>query len=339
MKEKTFMKKYGMLLMILGVAAVTRLAGLGKIPEGILPDEACAAYNAWALMTEGMDNRGYGFPVYFIAWGSGMNTLYSYLSIPFLWLFGATTMVYRIPQALFGILGVLAAYVLGRELLDEKFGLLFSFLLAINPWNIMINRFALESNLAPAMFLISLTLLVLGIRKNSGYLPAAAAFFGLTLYSYAQSWIVVPLFLLLFLLFYRKSIPYGKHLWFSILVLAVIASPLLYFVGVNLNLLQEIKTRFFSIPKLLAFRGEEINIAHMIDSAKIVCKMLFRQYDGVAHTACVKTGAYYFFTAPFWMLGIGLQLNGIVRSRKLEKKPLEYVMLFWLVSAAVMCAE
>ena len=51
MKEKTFMKKYGMLLMILGVAAVTRLAGLGKIPEGILPDEACAAYNAWALMT------------------------------------------------------------------------------------------------------------------------------------------------------------------------------------------------------------------------------------------------------------------------------------------------
>lgn len=65
--------------------------------------------------------------------------------------------------------------------------------------------------------------------------------------------------------------------------------------------------------------------------------MLFRQYDGVAHTACGKTGAYYFFTAPFWMLGIGLQLNGIVRSRKLEKKPLEYVMLFWLGSAAVMC--
>ena len=65
--------------------------------------------------------------------------------------------------------------------------------------------------------------------------------------------------------------------------------------------------------------------------------MLLRQYDGAAHTACAKTGAYYFFTAPFWMLGIVLQLTGIVRSRKLEKKPMEYVMLFWLVSAAVMC--
>ena len=37
------MKKYGMLL-ILGVAAVTRLAGLGKIPEGILPDEAYQSF-------------------------------------------------------------------------------------------------------------------------------------------------------------------------------------------------------------------------------------------------------------------------------------------------------
>lgn len=61
MKEKTFMKKYGMLLMILGVAAVTRLAGLGKIPEGILPDEAYGAYNAWALMTEEWITEGMAF--------------------------------------------------------------------------------------------------------------------------------------------------------------------------------------------------------------------------------------------------------------------------------------
>ena len=76
----------------------------------------------------------------------------------------------------------------------------------------------------------------------------------------------------------------------------------------------------------------------MIDSAKIVCKMLFRQYDGVAHTACGKTGAYYFFTAPFWMLGIGLQLNGIVRSRKLEKKPLSMLCCSgWAVQRLCVC--
>lgn len=112
-----------MLLLILGVAAVTRLAGLGKIPEGILPDEAYGAYNAWALMTEGIDSRGYGFPVYFVAWGSGMSVLYSYLAIPLFYFFGPTLTVYRIPQAVIGILGVYAAYVLGREIQEEKFGL------------------------------------------------------------------------------------------------------------------------------------------------------------------------------------------------------------------------
>lgn len=37
-------------------------------------------------MTEGIDNRGYRFPVYFVAWGSGMSVLYSYLVIPLLYL-------------------------------------------------------------------------------------------------------------------------------------------------------------------------------------------------------------------------------------------------------------
>ena len=162
MKIKTFVGEHKILLLILCLAAAVRLIGLGRHPAGVLPDEAYGAYNAWALMTEGIDARGYGFPVYFVAWGSGMNVLYSYLAIPFFWLFGATTTVYRIPQALIGILGVYAAYVLGRELLNEKFGLLFSFVLAINPWSIINNRFALESNLAPSLFLIAVTLLVLG---------------------------------------------------------------------------------------------------------------------------------------------------------------------------------
>ena len=171
MKIKTYVREHKILLLILCIAAAARLISLGRHPAGVLPDEAYGAYNAWALMTEGIDSRGYGFPVYFVAWGSGMNVLYSYLAIPFFRLLGATTTVYRIPQALFGILGVYAAYVLGRELLNEKFGLFFSFAMAINPWSIMNNRFALESNLAPSLFIIAVTLLVLGVKKKAGYLP------------------------------------------------------------------------------------------------------------------------------------------------------------------------
>lgn len=335
MKAKAYIRQHGVLLLILGIAVLTRWVGLGKIPGGILPDEAYGAYNAWALLNEGIDSRGYGFPVYFVAWGSGMNALYSYLAIPLFRLFGATMTVYRIPQALFGTLGVYAAYVLGRELYNETFGLVFSFVLAINPWNIMNNRFALESNLAPSVFLIAVTLLVLGMKKKATYLPFAALFFGATLYAYAQSWIVVPLFLILFLIVYRKSIPFGKYLWIAVTILFLMACPLLYFVGVNLGFLPEIKTAFFSIPRLLSFRGEELNLANILSGAATLAKVLVQQYDGVSYTACKETGAYYYFTAPFCILGILVQVTDFFRNRKGERT-LEYTMLLWLLSAGIM---
>lgn len=336
MKIKTYVREHKILLLILCIAAAARLTGLGRHPAGVLPDEAYGAYNAWALMTEGIDSRGYGFPVYFVAWGSGMNVLYSYLAIPFFWLFGATTTVYRIPQALFGILSVYAAYVLGREVINEKFGLFFSFVLAINPWSIMNNRFALESNLAPSLFMIAVALLVLGVKKKAVYLPFAAVVFGITLYSYAQSWIVIPIFLLLFLIVYRKQIPFGKHLWISVGILVLLSWPLVYFVGVNLGMLPEIKTAFFSIPRLPGFRGEELSAGNLLHSAKDLCRLVLAQYDGIDHTSCVQTGSYYYFTTPFLILGGILQLTEIFRQRKQEKKPLEYVMLLWLISAGIM---
>lgn len=336
MKIKTYVREHKILLLILCIAAAARLISQGRHPAGVLPDEAYGAYNAWALMTEGIDCRGYGFPVYFVAWGSGMNVLYSYLAIPFFRLLGATTTVYRIPQALFGILGVYAAYVLGRELLNEKFGLFFSFAMAINPWSIMNNRFALESNLAPSLFIIAVTLLVLGVKKKAGYLPFAALVFAATLYSYAQSWIVIPIFLILFLLVYRKSIPFGKHLWISVGILLLLAWPLVYFVGVNLGMLPEIKTAFFSIPRLPGFRGEELSAGNIFHSVKDLCRLVLTQYDGIDHTSCGQTGSYYYFTTPFLIFGILLQLTEIFRHGKKEKQPLEYVMLLWLVSAGIM---
>ena len=335
MKSKVYNRNQGILLLILGIAILTRWVGLGKIPGGVLPDEAYGAYNAWTLLNEGIDSRGYSFPVYFVAWGSGMNVLYSYLAMPLFCLFGATSTVYRIPQALFGTLGVYAAYVLGRELYSEKFGLLFSFVLAINPWNIMNNRFALESNLAPSLLLIAIMLLVLGVKKRTTYFPMAAVAFGSTLYAYAQSWIVIPIFLLLFFIVYRKKILFGKQLWISVAILFLMACPLLYFVGVNLGFLPEIRTSFFSIPKLLAFRGEELNPVNIFSGVKTLIKVLVQQYDGVSYTACKETGAYYYFTTPFCILGILIQVISFFKNWKREKG-LEYIMLLWLLSAGIM---
>ena len=139
------------------IAACARFILLGSLPDGVYPDEAYNAYNTWSMMVEGIDSRGYHAPVYFIAWGSGMNVLYAYLALPFFRLFGASLFVFRLPQALVSLAGVAAFYVLGRACFDKATGYLMAFALAINPWSIMNARFGLESTLAPYMILFALT--------------------------------------------------------------------------------------------------------------------------------------------------------------------------------------
>lgn len=335
---KKYKKEHVLLMFVIIIAFCTRFICLGSCPEGVLPDEAYAAYNAYGLMTEGIDSRGYHNPVYFIAWGSGMNALYSYLAIPFLKLFGISLFAFRLPQAIFSFLGVIAMYQLGKIFYSEKIGLFLSFILAVNPWSVMNARFGLESNLAPSMFLLALCFFTLALHKKHIYLLPAAIFFGLTLYCYALSWIMVPIFLILSAVYYFKDLKQNKYLLPSIVLLFLIALPLMLFVLINLDFLPEIRTSFFSIPKLAGFRGEELSLANIFTSLKDTIRVVLYQYDGKTHTSSPITGAYYYFTIPFIIIGILTQLFSFFKTLYLKERPLEQLMLFYLVSATVICA-
>ena len=73
------LQKHKWIYIIIGLAILTRFVGLGAFPGGTYTDEAYGAYASYALMTEGICDRGYVYPVYLVAWGSGMSALYSYL--------------------------------------------------------------------------------------------------------------------------------------------------------------------------------------------------------------------------------------------------------------------
>lgn len=338
---------------ILILAAAVRMIGLDKLPAGVLPDEAYGAYSAWGLMTEGTDSWEYPWPVYFIAWGSGMSVLYSYLAIPLFRLFGTSILIYRLPQALLGILSVYALYRLVEEFWGRNLGMLAAFVLAINPWHIMNTRFGLDANMAPGMFLLGMLFLVYGLRRNRGYLIPSSVFMGLTLYSYALTWLMIPLFLLLCILCLRKEIFVEKNCGYKenmfaaafVIILFLMALPLIVFIAVNLGWMNEVRTSFFSIPKLHGFRGNELNIAHVRKSIAALSKILFNQYDGLPHTSSRIVGAYYLFTSPFIVIGLCSQaLSGCRsawRKRKgkdnVEEDGLKYIMLLWTVSALAVC--
>ena len=334
-KIKEFISEHNLIPAIMLLAACARFIKLGSLPNGVMADETYNAYNTWSIMTEGIDSRGYRLPVYFVAWGSGMNALYAYLALPLFRIFGASITVFRLPQALASLGSVFAFYVLGREVFDKKTGYFMAFALAVNPWSIMTARFGLESTLAPAMILFSLTFLVLGIKKHPNYLPAASFFMALSLYSYSLSWIALPIILILTFFLYRKRIPFKPVTFISAALLLIAAMPLLLFIAVNLNYIPEIITPFFSIPKLAVFRGGEFNYRHLFENVRTVLEVIVYQYDGHEHTSSPLVGAYYLFTTPFFILGIAVHFVKMLKNYRSGDNDLQYLFPIWLISAAV----
>ena len=323
---------------ILLLAALARLVYLGTHPEGTYTDEAYGAYLAYGILTEGMDDAGYRFPIYFTAWGSGMNALYLYLGALFFRIFGVSLTVYRLPQAIFGILGVYALYRLSEELFDRETALLASLALAVNPWHIMMCRFGLESNLAPNLFLIALFFLIKGLKEKRKWLIPAAFCFGVSLYVYAVLWLFLPLFFVLCLLFCRRDLPEIKWvLWFGG-ILFLMALPLFLFLAVNLGILPEIRTAFFSVPELSGFRSGELSARNIGTGLGTLFTILVReQGDGRVLLSSEVTGSYYYFTTPLWILGLVCHVAFLGKNWKKSlnlPQRLSVVFPVWFLAAA-----
>lgn len=289
---------------LIAIGCLIRLVYLGGVPGGMNQDEAYAGYEAYSMLHSGTDSWGYAFPVYFTSWGSGMNVLESYLMMPFVAVFGLCPLAVRLPQAIVACFSLVVFYRLFRRLFDDKVALAGLFLLTICPWHIMMARWGLESNLAPGFLLFGLYFFVLGQEDSRKYM-LSALFYGLSLYAYATIWTLVPMMLVLQLayLLYVKKIKFDRYLVLSVLILAVLALPLILFLLINMGYMEEVKTSFFSIPKLLSMRNGEVSLKDMPENFGKLWDMLMSQNDGLYWNTTPKFGLYYKGVLAFAVLG------------------------------------
>ena len=301
---------------ILALGITIRLWRFGAVPEGINQDEAFAGYEAFCLLWDGMDTAGYRFPVYLTAWGSGMNALETYLMLPFLALFGLKTWVIRLPQLITGCLSLPAMYGVVRRVRDERQGLVSMLLLAVCPWHVLLSRWGLESNLAPGFLLFGLYFFLRGLEESRFY-PLAGLFYGLSLYAYATLWPFVPLLLGLSLVYaaVHGKLRLDRHLLGGGLLLALLAAPLLLFLAVNFDRIGEIRTPFFSVPKLLYLRAGELSFQHIPENLKNLFTILRTQSDGLPWNTAGAFGLLYPLSAPFALLGLLSLLERGLRHR------------------------
>ena len=314
---------------ILVLGAFARLWRFGAVPGGLNQDEAFAAYEAWALMSGGVDSSLRSWPVYLTAWGSGMNALESYLLLPLLALFGLKTWVIRLPQVLLALLSLPCAYCLGRRIAGERAGLLFTLLLAVCPWHIAMSRWALESNLAPGLLLAGLCCFLRGTEQPRFFLPAALCW-GLSLYAYSAIWPVMPLFAVLTVLYARPK-PVRSLLAPGLLLLAL-AAPLLAFLAVNYGLIGEFSFGPFTVPRLLVMRSSELSLSRVPENARNLLQILLRRSDGLIWNTPTPFGLFYPISLPFCLVGLAALFVRLARSLKYRCFDPAVPLLIWILS-------
>lgn len=304
---------------------------LGSTPYGLHVDEAGMAYDAISLAKYGVDRFLYHNPVYFINFGGGQNALYTYLAAIVVKLFGFSIFNIRIPAVFLSLLSFLFFSRLLRQEKGVCASLISLFLFCVLPFSIMHSRWSLESYLFFPMLIFSTYFLwqAWNKKKNLFFLLAGISF-GITLYTYAISYLILPFFLGILLLYglFTKQITW-KQLFLLGVPLFFLALPLMLMLAVQNGFLSEIKTSLFSIPKLWFYRGGEFSLKHILENFNIFC-VLFGG-DTLVYNANPYFGTFYYFSIPFVLYGGFLSFSHLIKDFKTKKLSLDsYFSLLFL---------
>ncbi len=191
-----------LLFIVLVIAAFLRLWQIGLIPPGFHFDEAFEGLEAWRILTD---------PTYrpiFLTGNFGVPPLNAYANAVSFALTRALggeegPAAMRTTAAIFGILGVLILYALGRELvkLDKRSQQLSTWLpllaaasLAFMRWHLHFSRMGIEPVIVPLEWAAAMWLLLLSWRTGrwAAYI-ATGIVISASMYTYQGAWIIPAL--------------------------------------------------------------------------------------------------------------------------------------------------
>lgn len=327
-------KKIPYLLLFL-LFLFTRMWKLTALPQGLHIDEVGTAYDGWCLANFGVDRYLKSWPVYFLNYGGGQNALYTWICALLIKLFGFHVGVIRFPAVFSSFLAFFFGIKITKKIYPENplLPLVTGAFIAISPCLIMAGRFGLESNLMlgfSTMFLYCfLTALESGRIKH--YLLAGLSG-GLVLYTYALSYIILPLFLFLCLLVTIRCQKFSLLKWVSMAIpMAVLALPLILVQIVNAFDLPEFQLGIFTITKFSIYRVSEIKpfsltqFLHVLRSIFMGDSLSYNSIDGIWNL--------YLPTAFLCLIGFISYMKKAVTGIKARVFHPSLLILLWFLSS------
>ncbi len=300
------------LIGILLLATVLRFYKLDEIPHGLYIDEVSIGSNAYTILTEGVDEHGVTYPLFFKAFGEYKLPVEIYLTSVSMAVFGKNEFAVRFPSALFGVLSILFLYLIVWKL-SKKFSvaLLSAFFLAIAPWHIQFSRGGFEANTALFFYLLGGFLYLQFLtKKKYVWLLFSIVALVVTMYTYNAYKLIAPITLVAILSYYVIPNPFRNpqkilkqvqndrfKFGMTIAIIVLLSFPIFLF--------SEGSSRFLTAS---AFGGRGVFAYPIIYLQNYFSffslPFLFATGDGFGRHSIVGMGPLFRFELPLLLLGL-----------------------------------
>ena len=329
---------YCIALFFVLLSVFLHLYKLDSIPHSLNVDEAGLWYNVKCLLNYGTDQKGNTWPILFAnLWGE-QSPAYIYLAFICCKIFGDTLFAIRLPS----VINTLIIMIFGEKIVnlifkDKRINLLFLILYTITPYFTIISKMALDCNLMLGFSTVFLYFFLKAVESNSTkYFLVSGIICGLTFYTYALSYLMIPLFLIfsLIYLFYFKKITIKNIMIFAIPAF-ILGLPLLMIQIINIFDLNEISVLMVTFPKFDTNRGGEFscNIGNILFNLVLAIIFIFKALEKSIYN--IPVGYLYYISSILILIGWGLTIKEFIIS--IKEKSFKYVnfMLFWAISIII----
>lgn len=325
------------------VAFILRILFLSDIPNILHIDEAGLGYNAWCLAHYGIDRYLNKMPIYpqNYVYG-GQSPLYTYLVSLLILTVGKGSLslfIVRLPGLLFSMLIVIfSTKTIHLVFRNRNLTLACSFLVSVLPYPIMQGRIGYDCNLMFGCCVIAMYSLVkYTSTEKTADLCICGTAFGLVMYSYAPSYIFVPLFLslsALYLLYVRKLNIRRILLWAGCVCVSCL--PILLFIMSLLLKLEPFKFLCFYIYPFASGRATEVSLEDFWSKVWHSIQITLT-HGGFIVDSVPKFGTMYSLSIPFILVGFLISLyhfGSSLRKRRFHHSAL--FILFYVTSLVTM---
>lgn len=329
---------------ILFLALFLRIFRLSQTPDLLHFDETSVGYNAWCIVHYGVDRYLNEMPIYAQNLISGQSPLYTYSAALLLKLAGGNGLslfLVRLPGAISSMLVVIyGSKIISSIFQRRKITVMCALLLTICPYFFMHGRYAFDCNMMFGCCVVSLYYLIRYVKSQKlSHLITCGICFGITLYSYALSYFLLPVFLTataIYLLYTRKITFTRTLIWAA--AICITGLPVILFIFSLLFGLPPFRFLCFTVKPIAAERmaGFMVGIPVMKFLENIVAAVkitLTCAYEPLE--AMDKFFTMYVVSIPFIVIGFFCSVYHSILSLARRSFHYSFVNMLFFISSLI----